>query len=110
MATAGDQHTGGTLVWFYDDQSLDGWVPGTVVKAHGDALSVRSQNGSIVSLTPDQCPLQNPGSLRGVEVRPCQMCPCGALRRSHNDTKIWGVRTLLSNVARSMTARIAFPY
>ncbi len=79
MATAGDQHTGGTLVWFYDDKSLDGWVPGTVVRAVGDTLSVRSENGSIISLTPEQCPLQNPGSLRGVEVWPGQMCPCVAL-------------------------------
>mmetsp|Transcript_16539 Transcript_16539/g.49488 ORF Transcript_16539/g.49488 Transcript_16539/m.49488 type:complete len:1726 (-) Transcript_16539:622-5799(-) len=67
MAMASDQHTVGTAVWYYDDKSIDGWVPGTVVKAEGDKLLVKTEDDSTVTLTPEQCPLQNPGALRGVE-------------------------------------------
>ena len=76
MAAASDQHTNGTAVWYYDDKSTDGWVPGIVVKTEGNKLLVKTEGGGTVSLTPEQCPLQNPGSLRGVEVGTPSPC-CG---------------------------------
>lgn len=72
MQAATDQHTIGTKVWYYDSQSVDGWVPGTVTKPQGDRLLVTLAAGNTVSLSPEACPLQNPGALRGVEVCPRQ--------------------------------------
>ena len=61
-----EQHTQGTKVWLEDPK--EGWIQGDVLKVEKDLLHVRTEQGSVKQLKPEQCPLQNPGGRGGVEV------------------------------------------
>ena len=63
----GDHHTAGTLVWVNDPQ--DGWIKGEVLKMEDKKLKVRTEKGAVGLYIPEDCPLQNPMSRMGVEVR-----------------------------------------
>jgi hypothetical protein len=63
-----DYHTAGSLVWVHDQQQ--GWIKGDVQKVEGGKLRVRTEKGDVGLYQPEDCPLQNPTSRMGVEVRP----------------------------------------
>ncbi len=54
-------------MWVIDAQA--GWMKGQVVKLEGAQLRVRTEQGSVGLYKADDCPLQNPMSRMGVEVR-----------------------------------------
>ena len=62
-----EHHTRGSLVWVNDAQA--GWVKGEVVGLEGGKLRVRTETGVTRLCSPADCPLQNPSSRMGVEVR-----------------------------------------
>ena len=62
-----DQHTQGTKIWLADPK--EGWIQGDVLKVEKDLLHVRTEQGALKQLKPEECPLQNPGARGGVEVR-----------------------------------------
>ncbi len=66
-----EHHTRGSLVWVNDSQA--GWVKGEVVGLEGSKLRVRTETGVTRLCSPADCPLQNPSSRMGVEVRLCGM-------------------------------------
>ena len=61
-------HTRGSLVWLLDPQA--GWIKGEVLALEGSQLRVRTEAGDVRLCSPADCPLQNPTSRMGVEVRP----------------------------------------
>lgn len=61
-----EQHTQGTKVWLSDPQQ--GWIQGDVLKVDKDLLHVKTEQGDVKQLKPQECPLQNPGGRGGVEV------------------------------------------
>lgn len=75
-------HTVGSKVWVFtaDESDGEGWYSGEVIKAVGEQLVVKTESGRTATYKPDQCPLQNPGSLRGVEVRALD----GLVARTHH--------------------------
>ena len=60
-------HTAGSLVWVHDQQQ--GWIKGEVLKVEAGKLKVRTEKGAVEAFLPEDCPLQNPTSRMGVEVR-----------------------------------------
>lgn len=66
MAAAAS-HTLGSKVWVND--AVEGWVKGDVVKVEKGTLKVSTEKGSIRAYKPEECPLQNPQTAGGVEVR-----------------------------------------
>jgi len=66
MAAAAS-HTLGSKVWVND--AKEGWVKGDVVKVEKGTLKVSTEKGSIKAYKPEECPLQNPQTAGGVEVR-----------------------------------------
>jgi hypothetical protein len=62
-----EHHTRGSLVWVNDAQA--GWVKGEVLGLEGSKLRVRTETGVTRLCSPADCPLQNPSSRMGVEVR-----------------------------------------
>lgn len=66
MAAAAS-HTLGSKVWVND--AVEGWVKGDVVKVEKGTLKVSTEKGSIKAYKPEECPLQNPQTAGGVEVR-----------------------------------------
>lgn len=66
MAAAAS-HTLGSKVWVND--AVEGWVKGDVVKVEKGSLKVSTEKGSIKAYKPEECPLQNPQTAGGVEVR-----------------------------------------
>ena len=64
-----EHHTRGSLVWVNDSQA--GWIKGEVVSLEGSQLRVRTETGGTRLCSPADCPLQNPSSRMGVEVRHC---------------------------------------
>ena len=69
-------HTAGSLVWVQDPQQ--GWIKGDVLKVEAGKLKVRTEKGAVEVFLPEGCPLQNPTSRMGVEVRSVtlQNTPC----------------------------------
>ena len=82
------QHAKGSRVWVFlgDDAQGEGWYSGEVVDIRGGQLVVKSASGHTGTYKPEECPLQNPSSLRGVEVRTC----CSTWRHSvcSNNTSV----------------------
>lgn len=60
-------HTLGSKVWVND--AAEGWIKGDVVKVEKGSLKVSTEKGSIKAYKPEECPLQNPQTAGGVEVR-----------------------------------------
>lgn len=60
-------HTVGTKAWVRDD--AESWIKAEVVKLAKNELIIRLDNGKEQSGKPEDCPLQNPDSGGGVEVR-----------------------------------------
>ena len=76
MEAAAGAHTAGSKVWFFDESTEEGWLEGTVTKAEPERLTIKTASGEI-QRKPEECPLQNPSSLRAVEVSCCMYdCAC----------------------------------
>lgn len=73
LEQAVQQHAKGSRVWVFlqEDAEGEGWYSGEVVDIMGGQLVVKSASGHTGTYKPEECPLQNPSSLRGVEVRTC---------------------------------------
>ena len=70
-------HTIGSSIWVLDGPSgQQDWIKASVTKVEADKLTVRTENGDTRVCKPDGCPLQNPPSRGGVEVRVqcCKRC------------------------------------
>ena len=62
-------HTSGSLVWVWASVE-QGWVKGTVQKVEKNGqLLVQLEDGKTGKFKPEDCPLANPLSRMGVEVR-----------------------------------------
>ena len=86
-------HTIGSSIWVLDGPSgQQDWIKASVTKVEADKLTVRTENGDTRVCKPDGCPLQNPPSRGGVEVRVqcCKRCamrmPVGLLTLEHART------------------------
>lgn len=66
--STGASHTLGSKVWVTDAES--GWVKGDVVKVDKGNLIVTTASGTTGTYKPEECPLQNPQTAGGVEVKP----------------------------------------
>ncbi len=85
------QHAKGSRVWVFlqEDAEGEGWYSGEVVDIRGGQLVVKSASGHTGTYKPEECPLQNPSSLRGVEVRTC--CSTCWNAASSNGTPVPGL-------------------
>ena len=77
-------HTIGSSIWVLDGPSgQQDWIKASVTKVETDKLTIRTENGDTRVCKPDGCPLQNPPSRGGVEVRQqCRMQCAMSLREA----------------------------